>query len=216
FFASCEGDVRFTTDQPGGQPALKTVPSELIGDYVNNDDSLYIRATEMTLVRPSRQTIPLKDSAKVGMTKTKDGRYIMRAGAQRYVENVSADSAVIVNRNADVYHLGKDTLLKDFNGCYWLSMKSGENEWKIMQITLHKKKLGIAVPSLPKDERSKMNKRLDEAKCSVDSAGVFSCVTPFTRSSDQSYFIVSATPDQLKNLDRRGLFRPVATFDKVK
>jgi hypothetical protein len=58
--------------------------------------------------------------------------------------------------------------------------------------------------------------RMDEGKCSVDSLGAFSCVTPFTRSADQNYYVVTASSDELKNLDRRGLFRPVASFLKVK
>ena len=218
FLASCEGDVRFTTDQPNTVVALKEVPSSLIGDYVSTNDSLYVRNSSMTLVRPSRTTIPVSDTAKVGAYKTKDGKYIFHAGKDRYVESFSNDSITIVNRNLQIYSLGKDTVLKNFNNAYWLSMRDPlkKNEWKVMQISLHKQKLIIAVPSLPKDEKSRMQQRMDEGKCSVDSSGTFSCVTPFTRSNDQTYYIVSATCDQLKNLDRRGLFRPVATFDKVK
>jgi hypothetical protein len=215
---SCEGDVRFTTDQPNNAPALKEVPSSLQGDYVSNNDSLYVRINSMTLIRPSRISIPVADTAKVGAYKTKDGKYAFHAGSDRYVERYSKDSLTIVTRNSQTYKLGKDTLLKSFNNAYWLSMRVDpkKNEWKVMQIALHKQKLSIAVPSLPKDEKKRMQERLDDGKCSVDSTGVFSCVTPFTRSSDQTYFIVNATPDNLKNLDRRGLFRPVATFDKVK
>jgi hypothetical protein len=217
-FASCEGDVRFTSDQPNNAVALKEVPSSLQGDYVSNNDSLYVRINSMTLIRPSRISIPIADTAKVGVYKTKDGKYAFHAGKDRYVERSSNDSLTIVTRNAQVYTLGKDTVLKSFNDAYWLSMRSekGKNEWKVMQIALHKQKLSIAVPSLPKDEKKRMQQRLDECKCSIDSSGAFSCVTPFTRSNDQTYYTVSATPDQLRNLDRRGLFRPVATFDKVK
>jgi len=93
---------------------------------------------------------------------------------------------------------------------------TNKKEWKVMQIVLHKDKLVIAVPSLPKDEKKHMQMRMEAGKCSVDSSGSFSCVTPFQRSTDQSYYIVSATPEQLRNLDRRGLFRPVASFLKVK
>ena len=78
-----------------------------------------------------------------------------------------------------------------------------KNEWKVMQITLHKSKLAIAVPTLPKDEKKHMQERMDESKCDVDSTGAFSCVTPFIRSKDLSYYIISATPAQLINLDRR-------------
>lgn len=217
-FVSCEGDVRFTTDQPNNIPALKEVPASLQGDYVSNNDSLYVRVNSMTLVRPSRISIPACDTGKVGVYKNKEGKYAFRAGNDRYVERSSKDSLTIVTRNAQVYKLGKDTLLKNFNDAYWLSMRADakKEEWKVMQISLHKQKLSIAVPSLPKDEKKRMQQRLDDGKCSVDSTGVFSCVTPFTRSSDQTYYIVKATPDNLKNLDRRGLFRPVATFDKVK
>ena len=215
---SCEGDVRFTTDQPNTAIALKEVPTLLIGDYVSNNDSLYVRNNSMTLVRPSRTTIPVADTAKVGAYRTKDGKYIFHEGKDRYVESSTNDSITIVNRNLQVYSLGKDTVLKNFNDAYWLSMRDPlkKNEWKVMQISLHKQKLIIAVPSLPKDEKSRMQQRMDQGNCSVDSSGTFSCVTPFTRSNDQTYYIVSATSDQLKNLDRRGLFRPVATFDKVK
>ncbi len=217
-FASCEGDVRFTTDQPNNAVALKEVPSDLQGDYVSNNDSLYVRTNSMMLVRPSITNIPISDTTKVGAYKMKDGKYSFRAGTDRYVSRFTKDSLTIVTRNTQIYKLGKDTVLKNFNDAYWLSMRSDltKSEWKVMQISLHKQKLSIAVPSLPKDELKRMQQRLDDGKCSVDSTGVFSCVTPFTRSSDQTYYVVNATPDNLKNLDRRGLFRPVATFDKVK
>lgn len=217
FFASCEGDVRFTSDQPTGTPSLKEVPSALIGTYVDNADSLYVKTNSITLVRPTHSVIPIGDTAKVGLYKNKTGTYIFRTG-DRYVERSTADSIMYVTRNLQVYKLGKDTVLKSFNDSYWLSMRDVVNkgEWKVMQISLHKSKLAIAVPTLPKDEKKHMQMRMDQGKCDVDSTGAFSCVTPFKRSADMSYYIVSATPDQLRNLDRRGLFRPVATFVKVK
>ncbi|MDQ3110898.1 MAG: hypothetical protein M3R17_13475 [Bacteroidota bacterium] len=215
---SCEGDVRFTTEQPTGTPSLKTVPAVLIGDYVDNKDSLYVRSSSMTLIRPTRTQIPLSDTSKIGLYKSKSGAYVFRVGADRYVQYATTDSIVYITRNSQVYKLGKDTVLKSFNGAYWLSMRDvkNKNEWKVMQITLSKSKLAIAVPTLPKDDKKHMQQRMDEGKCDIDSTGAFSCVTPFKRSADMSYYIVSATPDQLKNLDRRGLFRPVATFVKVK
>ncbi|MEO5643234.1 MAG: hypothetical protein ABIQ40_07795 [Bacteroidia bacterium] len=218
FFVSCEGDVRFTADQPTGTPSLKEVPAALIGDYVDNTDSLYVRAGSMTLIRPTRTQIPIADTSKAGLHKSKSGAYLFHAGTDRYVVSFTTDSIIYITRNSQVYKLGKDTLLKSFNDAYWLSMRDvvNKNEWKVMQITLHKSKLVIAVPTLPKDEKKHMQQRMDERKCEVDSTGAFSCVTPFKRSSDMSYYIVAATPDQLKNLDRRGLFRPAATFIKVK
>lgn len=220
FLASCEGDVRFTSDQPKNLPALAEVPSSLRGKYVNGSDSLYVESKSITLIRPLQQSLPLADSAKVGLVKGKNGKYMFKSGSDRYVASMSADSFTIVNRNAQVYRLGKDTLLKSFNGSWWLSMKTlnadKKEEWKLMQIALHKSKLSIAVPALPKDEKKRMQQRMEDAHSNVDSSGVFSVVTPFIRSSDQTYYIVSASPDQLKNLDRRGLFRPIATFEKVK
>ncbi len=218
FFTSCEGDVRFTSDQPSGTPSLKEVPAVLLGNYVDNKDSLYVRAGSMTLVRPTRTQIPISDTAKVGLYKLKTGGYAFRAGVDRYVEYSTPDSIVYITRNSQVYKLGKDTLLKSYNDAYWLSMRDvkNKNEWKVMQITLYKSKLAIAVPTLPKDEKKHMQERMDEGKTDVDSTGAFSVVTPFTRSKDLSYYIISATPAQLINLDRRGLFRPVATFIKVK
>ena len=218
FFISCEGDVRFTSEQPKETAALKEVPSSLQGTYADSNDSLYVNANSMTLVRPSHLAIPLRDTSKVGVYRKKDGAYAFRAGSDRYVERASTDSLIIVTRNTQTYTLGKDTLLKSFNDAYWLSMRdaTNKNEWKVMQISLHKQKLVIAVPSVPKDEKGRMQSRMDAGKSSVDSTGAFSCVTPFRRSSDQSYYIVSASAEQLKNLDRRGLFRPVATFLKVK
>jgi hypothetical protein len=217
-FVSCEGDVRFTTDQPNGTPALKEVPSALLGDYVDSVDSLYVRASTMTLIRPTRTSIPLSDTSKVGLYKGKDGKMKFHTGADRYVVNESKDTITYVTRNAQIYKLGKDTVLKSFSDVYWLSTHDPKikNEWKVMQITLHKDKLAIAIPVLPKDDKKHMQMRMTEGKCSVDSTGAFSCVTPFTLSSDQTYYTVTASPDQLKNLDRRGLFRPVATFIKVK
>jgi hypothetical protein len=216
-FASCEGDVRFTADQPTGTPSLKEVPPALIGTYADNSDSLYVQLNSIVLVRPTHTAIPLGDTSKVGLYKNKTGNYTFRTG-DRYVERTTKDSVIYVTRNAQVYKLGKDTVLKSFNDAYWLSMRDvvNKNEWKVMQISLHKSKLAIAVPTLPKDEKKHMQQRMDQGKCEVDSTGAFSCVTPFRRSTDMSYFIVSATPDQLRNLDRRGLFRPVATFVKIK
>ncbi len=215
---SCEGDVRFTSAQPTGTPSLKEVPSSLIGDYLDNTDSLFIRSSSITLIRPTHTAIPISDTAKVGLYKLKNGNFAFHAGTDRYVERTTKDSILYVNRNAQVYKLGKDTLLKSYNDAFWLSMRDPVNkdEWKVMQISLHKSKLAIAVPTLPKDEKKHMQQRMDEGKCEVDSTGAFSCVTPFKRSSDMSYYVVSATPEQLRNLDRRGLFRPVATFIKVK
>lgn len=217
FIASCEGDVRFTSDQPSGTPSLKEVPAALIGTYVDNTDSLYVKTNSITLVRPTHTAIPISDTAKVGLYKNKAGGFVFRAG-DRYVERATADSILYVTRNSQVYKLGKDTVLKSFNDSWWLSMRDvvNKNEWKVMQISLHKDKLAIAVPTLPKDEKKHMQMRMDQGKCDVDSTGAFSCVTPFRRSPDMSYYIVSASPDQLRNLDRRGLFRPVATFVKVK
>lgn len=220
FLSSCEGDVRFTSDQPNNAPALAEVPSVLRGKYVNETDSLYVDAQSMTLIRPTRQHLLLADSAKVGLSKGKDGKFSFRTGGDRYVEQMTKDSITIVNRNAQTYTLGKDTLLKAFIGSWWLSMKTitpdKKEEWKVMEISLHKNKLSIAVPSLPKDEKKRMQQRMDESHGNADSSGVFSVVTPFQRSSDQTYYMVNASPDQLKNLEKRGLFRPVATFEKVK
>lgn len=218
FFVSCDGDVRFTSDQPNGLLPLKEVPTSLRGTYVDNSDSLYVLPGSITLIRPTRTSIPIKDTAKVGLYKTTEGKLKFHVGSDRYVVRESKDSITYVTRNSQIYKLGKDTILKSFNDAYWLSTHDpiAKNEWKVMQITLHKSKLAIAIPILPKDEKKHMQSRMDEGKCTVDSSGAFSCVTPFVRSSDQTYYIVSATPDQLKNLDRRGLFRPVATFIKVK
>ncbi|CAN5255599.1 hypothetical protein BH09BAC5_BH09BAC5_04650 [soil metagenome] len=218
FFFSCEGDVRFTTDQPTGTPSLKEVPTSLIGDYVNNSDSLFVRNSTITLIRPTKTSIPISDTAKVGLYKTKNGTWLFHAGTDRYVERATSDSVIYVTRNAQIYKLGKDTVLKSFNDSYWLSMRDviNKDEWKVMQISLHKSKLAIAVPTLPKDEKKHIQQRMEMGKCTVDSTGAFSCVTPFKQSTDMSYYIVSATPDQLRNLDRRGLFRPVATFEKIK
>ncbi|MCX6310119.1 MAG: hypothetical protein NT084_00580 [Bacteroidetes bacterium] len=217
-FTSCEGDVHFTNDQPTGTVALKEVPSALLGNYVDNADSLYVRANSITLVRPTVNSISVSDSSKVGLYKSKDGKYLFHAGTDRIVQRVTKDSITIVTRNLQTYKLGIDTVLKSFNDEYWLSMRdiTNKKEWKVMQIVLHKDKLVIAVASLPKDEKKHMQMRMEDGKCSVDSSGSFSCVTPFQRSTDQSYYIVSATPEQLRNLDRRGLFRPVASFLKVK
>ena len=218
FLFSCEGDVRFTTEQPNNMPALTTIPSSLQGNYVSNNDSLYVRANSMELVCPSITNISISDTASVGAYKTKSGKYLFHAGTNRYISRETKDSLTVVTRNAQLYNLGKDTVLKNFNDEYWLSMRSDpkKSEWKVMQISLHKQKLIIAVPSLPKDELKKMQQRMDDGKCSIDSTGIFSCVTPFTLSTDQTYYIVNASPDNLKKLDRRGLFRPVTTFDKVK
>ncbi|HET6990189.1 MAG TPA: hypothetical protein VFJ43_02650 [Bacteroidia bacterium] len=218
FFVSCEGDVRFTTDQPDGVLALKEVPSSLQGNYVDSTDSLFVTPNTMTLIRPTRTSIPIADTVKVGLYKAKDGKLKFHAGADRYVERESKDSITYITRNSQIYKLGKDTILKSFNDAYWLSTRDpvNKNEWKVMQITVHKSKLVIAIPVLPKDEKKHMQMRMDEGKCSVDSLGAFSCVTPFRLSSDQTYYIVTASQDELRNLDRRGLFRPVATFLKVK
>ena len=150
FLFSCEGDVRFTTEQPNSIPALATVPSSLLGNYVSNNDSLYVRANSMELVRPTITNILVSDTASVGAYKTKSGKYAFHAGTDRYVSRETKDSLTIITRNAQIFKLGKDTVLKNFNGEYWLSMRSDlkKNEWKVMQISLHKQTLCIACPSM--------------------------------------------------------------------
>lgn len=220
-FISCDGDVHFTTMQPSTGEALKEVPATLRGVYVSDEDSLYIGTNDMSLVRVRKNTIPLADTSKIGLGKDRNGNYVFKTGSYRYVDTVFNDSMTIVSRNVMMtYKLGKDTVLKSFNDAYWLSLKKSaagqKEEWAVMQITLHKGKLSVAIPILPKDEKRKMDERMDETKTNIDSAGTFSAVTPFYRTTDQMYFLVAATPDQLKNLDKRGLFRPAANFIKVK
>lgn len=213
---SCEGDVRFTDSQPENMPALAAVPSSLIGDYVNGDDSLFVRSATMTLVHSSEKTISMTDTAGMGLRKSKAGKLFIPGTGNRYVKTATKDSVTIINRNVDVYRLGQDTVVKSWNDACWLSMKD-KNTWKVMQVSLHKKKLVIAVPLLPKDEKRRMQERMDASGRPVDSTGVFSVVTPFRRmSAGDPYFVIHATPAQLKNLDRRGLFRPVTTFDKIR
>lgn len=218
---SCDGDVHFTSAQPSTGDALKEVPVSLRGEYISDKDSLYIGTDNMTLVRLSVNTIPLSDSSKIGLSKNKNGKYFFKTGDHRYVERILKDSVTIVTRNIMMaYKLGKDTVLKSFNNAYWLSLKTTaadqKEEWSVMQITLHKNKLSIAIPIVPKDEKRKMQERMDASKSNVDSAGVFSVITPFYRTPDQAHFLAAATPDQLRNLDKRGLFRPAANFIKVK
>lgn len=221
FFVSCDGDVHFTTMQPSTGEALKEVPAELRGKYLSEQDSLYIGTNNMTLVRLTSNTIPLSDTSKIGLSKNKNGKYYFKTGDYRHVDTIMKDSVRIISRNVLMaYKLGKDTVLKNFNSAYWLSLKKTgadkKEEWSVMQITLHKNKLQIAIPVVPKDEKRKMQERMDEAKSNVDSAGTFSVVSPFYRSPDQAYYLVSASPDQLRNLEKRGLFRPAANFIKVK
>lgn len=221
FLVSCDGDVHFTSMQPSSGEILKEVPASLRGKYVSEKDSLYIGTNNMTLVRLTSNTIPLSDTTKIGLSKNKNGKYVFKTGDYRYVSKVSTDSMTIVSRNVMMaYKLGKDTVLKNFNNAWWLSLKKTnadkKDEWSVMKITLHKSKLSIAIPVIPKDEKRRMQERMDEAKSAVDSSGTFSVVTPFYRSPDQAYYLVSASPDQLRNLDKRGLFRPAANFIKVK
>jgi hypothetical protein len=221
FFISCDGDVHFTSAQPSTGEPLKEVPPALRGEYISDKDSLHIGTTDMSLVRLIVNTIPLADTGKIGIRKNKNGIFYFETGDHRYISKTTKDSITYVSRNQVMdYKLGKDTVLKSFNGSYWLSLKKSnadqKEEWAVMQITLHKNKLSIAIPIVPKDEKRRMQERMDKSKSNIDSAGAFSVVTPFMRSPDQAWFLASARPDQLRNLDKRGLFRPVANFIKVK
>lgn len=218
---SCDGDVRFTTPQPSSGDALKEVPALLRGKYTSDRDSLYIGVNDMLLVRSVYNTIPLADTARLGLAKNEKGRYVFLTGNHRSVDSVTADSIRYISRNVIMNcKLGKDTLLKSFNGSWWLSLKkagtSPKEEWAVMQVSLHKNKLSVAVPLLPRDEKKSMQERMEENHTEIDSAGVFSSITSFYLAPGSSVFIASANPEQLKNLEKRGLFRPVANFIKVK
>ncbi|MGL5889707.1 MAG: hypothetical protein ACRC3B_07475 [Bacteroidia bacterium] len=214
--ASCDGDVRFTTDQPQGTAALPESPAVLRGIWVSGTDTLTILPKQLDLVRSSRRTVPLSDTARMGISRS-GNKFIFRAGDSRSVERVSGDSMVVISRALNRYRLGRDTLLKAFNGSWWLSTRADSSTWKVMQISVRKKQLVIAVPSLTREEKRAVTQRMDKSGKNTDAGGTFSQVTPFSRrSADDNYFIVAASPAQLKLLQQKGLFRPVATFTKYK
>jgi hypothetical protein len=215
-FVSCDGDVRFTTDQPQGTAALPESPAALRGIWVSGTDTLTISPRQLDLVRSSRRTVPLSDTARMGISRS-GKTFVFKAGDSRSVERVSGDSMVVVSRALNRYRLGRDTLLKAFNGSWWLSARADSATWKVMQISVRKKQLVIAVPSLTRDEKRAIVQRMDKSGKNTDNAGTFSQVSPFSRRSiGDNYFIVAATPAQLKLLQQKGLFRPVATFTKYK
>ena len=213
---SCDGDVRFTTDQPQGTAALPEPPAVLRGIWVSGTDTLTILPRQLDLVRSSRRTVPLSDTARMGISRS-GNKFIFRAGDSRTVERVTGDSMLVVSRALNRYRLGRDTVLKAFNGSWWLSARADSSTWKVMQISVRKKQLIIAVPSLTRDEKRAIVQRMDKSGKNFDNAGTFSQVTPFSRRyAGDNYFIVAATPAQLKLLQQKGLFRPAATFTKYK
>lgn len=216
-FASCDGDVRFTTDQPQGIAALPEVPAVLRGVWASGSDTLTIAPRKLSMTRSSRRTVPLADTSRMGISRNGAGKYVFRAGDFRTVERVSGDSMTIVSRTVNHYRLGRDTTLKAWNASWWLSTRADSATWKVMQISVRKKQLIIAVPSLNREEKRAITQRMDNSGRNTDNTGTFSQVTPFSRNNpSDNYFIVAATPAQLKQLQQKGLFRPVATFVKVK
>ncbi|MCA6361486.1 MAG: hypothetical protein IM638_00475 [Bacteroidetes bacterium] len=216
-FASCDGDVRFTTEQPQGVAALPEVPAVLRGVWASGSDTLTIAPRRLSLARSSRRTVPLADTSRMGISRNTAGKYVFRAGDFRSVERVSGDSMIIVSRTVNHYQLGRDTTLKAWNASWWLSTRADSATWKVMQISVRKKQLIIAVPSLNREEKRAIAQRMANSGRDTDNSGTFSQITPFSRNKpDDNYFIVAATPAQLKQLQQKGLFRPVATFVKIK
>jgi hypothetical protein len=214
--ASCDGDVRFTTDQPQGVAALREVPVLLRGVWASGSDTLVIASGRLSMTRSSRRTVPLADTSRMGISRNIAGKYVFRTGDFRNVERVNGDSMTIVSRTVNHYQLGRDTTLKAWNASWWLSTRADSSTWKVMQISVRKKQLIIAVPSLNREEKRAITQRMDNSGRNTDNAGTFSQISPFTRNSPtDNYFIVAATPAQLKQLQQKGLFRPVATFVKV-
>ncbi|MCU0435524.1 MAG: hypothetical protein MUC87_18845 [Bacteroidia bacterium] len=217
FFASCDGDVRFTTDQPQGVSALPEVPGVLRGVWASGSDTLTIEPRRLSMSRSSRRTVPLADTARMGIKRIPNGKYVFRTGDFRTVERISGDSMIILSRSVNSYQLGRDTLLKAWNSSWWLSVRADSSTWKLMQISVRKKQLIIAVPSLNREEKRAITQRMDKTGKNTDNAGTFSQVTPFSRRSpNDNYFVVAASQAQLRQLQQKGLFRPVATFVKVK
>lgn len=216
-FSGCDGDVRFTTDQPQGLPVLADVPATLRGTWVSGSDTLNISPRVLQLVRASRRTVPLSDTARMGVRRTGTGKLEFKAGEARTVERVSGDSMVVLSRMVNSYQLGRDTVLKNWNGSWWLSTRADAGTWKVMQISVRKKQLIIAVPNLPREEKRAMDQRLAASVGGVDSVGSFSRIAAFRRpKAADNYYVVAASPVQLKALQAKGLFRPVATFTKIK
>jgi hypothetical protein len=215
--AACDGDVHFTTDQPQGIAALTEVPAALRGVWASGSDTLTIAPRRLSMVRSARRTVPLADTSRMGISRNAAGKYMFRAGDFRSVERVSGDSMTIVSRSVNHYQLGRDTTLKAWNACWWLSTRADSATWKVMQISVRKKQLIIAVPSLNREEKRAITQRMDNSGRNTDNSGTFSQITPFSRNNpNDNYFTVAATPAQLKLLQQKGLFRPVATFVKVK
>ncbi|GAB4131953.1 MAG: hypothetical protein Fur0041_02810 [Bacteroidia bacterium] len=214
----CESNVKFENAQPKGIPALKEIPASLQGVYYGDTDSLYIQKTTIILARTKPHEMLLSDSAQMGLHKNNKGKYVFPTGSNRSVTKVSNDTVYFNSRFVQNYKLGKDTVLKSWNNAYWLSTKRAEDTlWSVMHITLHKNKLTIAIPSIPSDEYSKMQTRMNLEKVNSDSCGMYSLIVPFTRPKGEDRFLITDPgPEQLKNLDKKGLFRPVGAFIKVK
>lgn len=209
--------VYFTSDQPEGLPALKEAPASLCGIYTSETDSLIVTPKGFTTVEHKEKNIAMKDTGINGISRTRDGNWIIRnsQNANTYVKSSSNDSICYVKRKLTHYNINTDTLLKAYKGNYYLSMRSGK-VWTVYQVSMAKKGyIAIEVPYLDKKENEEMNRRMGAA--SIDSSGYYSTVTPFRRSGrDERSYEVSANPDQLIKLEKKGLFKPVASFRKVK
>ncbi|TND10298.1 MAG: hypothetical protein FD123_546 [Bacteroidetes bacterium] len=215
FLGSCTM-VYFTADQPEGSLALKEVPVTLCGTYTSETDSLIITPKGFMTVEHKEKVIAMKDTALTGISKTREGNWKFRNqdAAACYVKEVKQDSICYVKRKVLRYNLNADTLLKSYKGNYYLNMRT-EKVWSVYQVSVAKKGyVAIEVPYLDKKEMEEMNKRMG-AK-GVDSTGYYSSVTPFRRyEKEERAFVVAASPDQLIKLNKKGLFKPVATFKKT-
>jgi|GEM_PF-4805145 len=216
FFSSCTL-VYFTSDQPSGVEALREVPQTLWGKYSGGSDSLVIRADGFTTIEHKDNSVALKDTLSAGLTRTPAGAWKFGgAQAQLYhVREVKNDTVYYTRRKVMSYKLGPDTLLKSYKGNYFLSMKHGK-VWLVYQVSTAKKgHIAIEVPYLDRKEHGEMKKRLEEK--AADSTGFYSSVTPFRllEGEDVPAYVVTAKPEQLLQLMKKGLFKPVATFKKI-
>lgn len=215
-FASCT-TVYFKQPQPVGVKDLPEFPEPVRGWYAAGPDSLRIVNFGIFTVEHKQRQIALAETESRGIVRQSNGTWKFPAeeNATYHGVEVKNDSLYYKKRVMTTKRLGPDTLLRSYKGAYYLSMHNG-NKWEVVMLKQGKKGyLAIQLPYLDSKEAGEMNKRMGTAQ--VDSTGFYSRITTFHRvNDDNNSYLINPSAAELEKLVRKGLFKPVATFQRVK
>lgn len=214
--ASCT-TVYFKQPQPAGVKDLPEFPESIRGWYAAGPDSLRIVNFGIFTVEYKNRQVALAETKDRGITKDANGNWIFPQEENTTFKEatVKNDTLFYKKRVLVTKRLGPDTLLREYKGAYYLSMRSDKN-WEVVMLKQGKKGyLAIQLPYLDSKEAGEMNKRMGAA--AADSTGFYSRVTPFYRTAgENSVYLINPSAEELQKLIRKGLFKPVATFQRVK